>query len=93
MSAVYENGFLCFDTASLGVYMVTVPEELLIGDVNSDGVIDINDATTIQQNLADLLILTPVQEKAADANGDGKVDINDVTMIQMYLADLVDHLG
>ena len=64
-------------------------EEIVIGDVNGDGKIDINDATLIQKYLADLEKLTDEQKAAADVNGDGKIDINDATLIQKYVAELI----
>ena len=58
-----------------------------IGDVDGDGSIDINDATTIQRYIADAVILSDDALLAADTNGDGVVDINDVTHLQKYIAE------
>lgn len=70
-----------------------MPSDILIGDVNMDGEININDATMIQKYLAELVTFTPEQQIAADTNGDGDVNINDVTMVQKYIAELIDRLG
>lgn len=73
--------------------VITPPEETdkLIGDVNYDGIIDINDVTYIQRHLAgyeDYFIdkSDNAQLEIADFNKDDKIDINDVTAIQMMLA-------
>ena len=70
-----------------------IPSDVLIGDVDGNGEININDATMIQKYLAELVTFTPEQQLAADTNGDGAVTIDDVTMVQKYIAELVDHLG
>lgn len=67
--------------------------EILIGDVNSDGDVTIDDATMIQKAIAELIELDDTQKKAADANADGQITIDDATMIQKYIAELIDHLG
>lgn len=64
----------------------TEPTETLYGDVNGDGVIEINDATEIQKAIASLGTFTELQMKVGDVNLDGKTDVVDVTLIQKYLA-------
>ena len=59
----------------------------MLGDVNNDGAVNINDVTDIQRNLAELEEFDEYQQLAADANQDGALDISDATAIQMYLAD------
>ena len=92
MNAKYENGFLVFETDHFTVYIITI-SDIVIGDVDGDGVVNINDATMIQKYLAELVTFTHEQLKAADTNGDGDVNINDATQIQKYIAELIDHLG
>lgn len=58
------------------------------GDANSDGKIDIKDATAIQKYLAELITFSGVQEEVADFNMDGKISIADATAIQKKLAGL-----
>lgn len=60
--------------------------EVIRGDVNGDGAVKIDDATTIQRYLAKYVTLTDAQLKAADINGDGQVSISDSTEIQKFLA-------
>lgn len=59
--------------------------ENIIGDANSDGVINVQDATDIQKYAVSRLSLTDAQLKCADFNKDGRVDIKDATDIQKYL--------
>ncbi len=68
-----------------------IPFEL--GEINSDGAIDIRDVTTIQKGLAGLSELSDIQLAAADVNADKAVDVNDATHMQKYLAFLIDELG
>lgn len=71
----------------------TIVESSMLGDVNGDGKIDINDATDIQKCVAEMTDFTPEQEQVADTTGDGKIDINDATEIQKFVAELIDHFG
>lgn len=64
-----------------------------LGDVNRDGVVDINDATYVQMYAAELIALDAEQLVLGDVNRDGVVDINDATYIQMYAADLIASFG
>ena len=64
-----------------------------LGEINSDGAIDIRDVTAIQKGLAGLSELSDIQLVAADVNADKAVDVNDATHMQKYLAYLIDELG
>lgn len=59
------------------------------GDVNRDGVLDINDATEIQKALAELIVFDEQQYVLADTDGDGRVCVKDVTYIQQVLAKVI----
>lgn len=62
-----------------------------IGDVNSDSVITVDDATILQQFLAEYAELDLNDKKIflqADMNGDGYVNVKDVTAIQRRLVEL-----
>ena len=68
---------------------VTTPtERVLIGDVNQDGDISINDVTEIQLHLAEKKTLVGNNLIAADANGDRVIDVKDATLVQSYIANL-----
>jgi lysophospholipase L1-like esterase len=65
------------------------PAEIILGDVNGDGKVDVSDATALQGYLADMEIEGFVEE-AADANEDGSVNVSDVTELQNFLAELLE---
>ena len=56
------------------------------GDVNLDGVININDATLLQRYIAMIVDIDQTQLSVADVFADGRVDINDATKIQRIVA-------
>lgn len=68
-------------------------KDQLIGDVNSDGIVSIADATELQKHLANIIDFDDEQLDVADTNGDGSVSIADATQIQKYLAQLIPSLG
>lgn len=61
-------------------------EDVIMGDANSNGKIDIIDATIIQRYIAIISNLTSRQLVAADVNRNGTIEITDVTIIQRKLA-------
>ena len=67
--------------------VIPTDTEYVLGDSNADGIVNINDVTLIQQNLAEMETLEGVCRCAADANQDGTLDIADATVIQLYLAE------
>ena len=80
-------------------YTVTVGTEnvvqdvkiCLLGDVNLDGVVTIDDATLVQKYLAGISELDdPLQLLAADVDSSGEITIDDSTRIQKYLVGLID---
>ena len=60
----------------------------LLGDVDLDGKVNINDVTELQRHLAEYLTLTKTALANADFNQDGKVTIDDATSLQKMLAEL-----
>ena len=71
----------------------TYEREGILGDVNGDGYVNINDVTAIQRHLVELETLDENGFAVADTNGDGELDIADATLIQMYLAEYDVKLG
>ena len=65
-------------------------DNALLGDANGDGVVNINDVTTIQRFKADMETLEEINLHAADVNGDGNVTIEDATVLQQYFAEFDD---
>ena len=64
-----------------------VTEQVLIGDANLDGKINVKDVTAIQRHLAEIESFNANQLVSADVNGDGEVTIDDATHLQTYLAE------
>lgn len=60
-------------------------ETYKIGDVNLDGVVNVNDATEIQKYGVELVSLNALQLSLADFNKDGSVTISDATEIQRFV--------
>ena len=61
----------------------------ILGDVDGDGTVTVNDVTALQMYLAEYFDPTPEQLAAADVNRDAKVNIRDVTQLQRFLAEFV----
>lgn len=59
------------------------------GDVNSDGEINIQDATAIQSYLAGFTSLTDFEKTAADIDENGEINILDATALQKKLANII----
>ena len=64
-------------------------EPMLIGDVNRDNEININDTTVIMKYLVELESFDDNQKLVADTNGDGVITITDATQVQKYLAQMI----
>lgn len=69
-----------------GTYNVVLAEQMLFGDTNLDGVVNIKDATLIQKYIAKLADIEGMQNILADVTEDGKINIKDATAIQKYVA-------
>lgn len=88
ITAKAEDGGLS-DTCVITVTDKGEEQNPVMGDLNLDGEVSIEDATLLQSYLAKLKNLTEEQLSAADVNNDGVIDINDVTYIQKIIAKLV----
>ncbi len=73
-----------FDSAGDVLQGVFEYIEVLMGDVNQDGIINANDTLKILQFNNGSVTLTNEQQLAADVNRDGVVDDNDSSIIQNY---------
>lgn len=56
------------------------------GDVNSDGIIDLQDVLLVQRYVAKRIDASRLTTAAADVNGDSIIDLQDVLLIQRYVA-------
>lgn len=66
------------------------PADTISGDVNLDGVVDVNDVTLVQKYIAEYdITFTGAQQLVADMNGDGNVTIVDATYIQYSIAGML----
>lgn len=64
----------------------TIPEdEYILGDVNGDGVIDIEDAVLVIQNINGVRILTERESKRGDVTLDESIAIDDAVLIINYI--------
>ncbi|MCH5297412.1 MAG: hypothetical protein J1E85_07065 [Ruminococcus sp.] len=63
-----------------------IEDDFMLGDVNLDGTITIDDVTLAQKYIANMVDLSKQAQKNADVDKNSKIDINDVTTIQKYIA-------
>ena len=79
------------NTATNQVYQFNITvRDTLLGDVDGNGVIELNDVTKLQNYMAGAAELTQKQMKAADVNSNGSITLQDVLMIQQYVAKKID---
>ena len=60
------------------IYYTDKGSDLLLGDVNRDGRVNVSDVSTL---INMILGVTEMDEAAADVNGDGRVNVSDVTAL------------
>lgn len=75
--AVYVNGVVCN------------ADTLLLGDVNSDGKVDLTDATRVFYHVNGLVTLTGKELLAADYTANGAVDLDDATRLFYFVNGLL----
>lgn len=63
-----------------------IEPEIIVGDANLDGKVNINDATLVQRIVAKIIIPNEKQLIAADTNRDGIISIKDSTLIQKQIS-------
>ena len=66
--------------STYGVYDIVI-----MGDVSSDGNINISDIIKIKNNIINVLTLSDTQELGADVNGNSMVDVGDIVKIKNYI--------
>lgn len=82
--ALLTSGVAMYNTS---VSAAETNTKKVLGDVNNDNVINVNDVTGIQKFIADMTDLTDNQRFVADTNGDNQLTILDATELQKYVAD------
>ena len=73
-----------------GNFTIRAVANVIKGDIEHDGSLSINDVTTLQQHLAEMITLdSDTLSYVADVNSDGVVAIDDATEIQSIIAGIV----
>lgn len=85
----FENSYAA-DYCYENFVMNTKSYQKLFGDANLDGLVTINDVTSIQRHCAEMDTLQAPEIILADADKNGIVGIEDATLIQRYLAEYDD---
>ena len=69
------------------VYAAETPAAAVRGDLNADGVVNLDDVIILRQYLAGMIELTDEQIKAGDVyGGDAEITLDDVIVMRQYLA-------
>lgn len=68
------------------VTRTNIEDEFMLGDVNLDGSVTIDDVTLVQKYIANMVDLSEQEQDNADVDKNSKIDIDDVTTIQKYIA-------
>ena len=80
----YKDSFAEEFALEAGINFEIIPE-YEIGDVDLNGIVNVNDATLIQYYAVSIKELPDYQLSLADVNGDGVVNVLDATQIQRIL--------
>lgn len=80
----YKDSFAEEFALEFGINFEVIPE-YEIGDVDMNGIVNVSDATLIQQYAVSIKELSDYQLSIADVNGDGVVNVLDATQIQRIL--------
>ncbi len=84
-----ENGYARQNLIYMFSSVYIKPSQKISGDADSDGELNIKDATYIQLYLADLLDETEIDLSVCDMDNDGYINVKDVTYIQLRIANLL----
>lgn len=75
---------------SLNLEQITPAEpQVMLGDINNDGKIDIKDVNQAILAANSYVTLTDKEQKAADVNGDNRIDIKDVNQLVLFANDYI----
>lgn len=72
-------------TESVYRIKIAVDKTKMMGDVDNNLCMNINDCTLLQKHISNIQLLPQNMNELADINNDNLVDINDVTYIQNYI--------
>ena len=65
-------------------------EDYLLGDIDNNGKVEVDDALIALQIVAEIHTPTETEILAADVDGNGKVEVDDSLMILQYVAEIID---
>ncbi|MGN0508167.1 MAG: dockerin type I repeat-containing protein, partial [Ruminococcus sp.] len=84
------SGIKGFENASIST-LTTLDSNIsiMLGDVNGDGYVKIDDVTLILKYAVSMQSLNALQIKAADVDMDGIVNVRDATLIQKYINEII----
>ena len=71
-------------------FLTDAAVEEKIGDINSDGNVDLTDLSMLSLAIIGDKILTETQQKVADVTGDGQVSITDLATLRQYISMVID---
>ena len=84
------DGVILIAGAEDGLLKVAIIEgKYVLGDVNSDGYINANDALMVLRYYAGYITLTENQKQAANTQNDGNINANDALKILRYYAGFI----
>ena len=86
MNAVYDNGYMVFTTDHFSLYALVVPNENVMGDANSDGLVNAKDRMMLTRCLAKWSGYEDINTTAADVNKDGAINAKDRMILTRHLA-------
>ena len=66
--------------------------QVLYGDVNLDGRVDITDAVLLNKATAGVVTLNDTARQNADCDADGMTDTNDATVLLRFLVQIINNL-
>ncbi|MBR7041891.1 MAG: bacterial Ig-like domain-containing protein, partial [Bacilli bacterium] len=79
--AIIKNGYILGINDNNNNEIIKIPI-IIIGDINSDGIVNINDAKKLAENIITKIELdVDIKKYASDINNDNNVKINDITLL------------
>ena len=90
MNAVYSNGFMIFDTDHFSVYSIEPTLNIVYGDADGSGEVDITDAMLVFYHVAKKELLPEDALVRCNVNDDNDVDIADAMAVFYFVAKKTD---
>ena len=90
MNAVYSNGFMVFETDHFSLYSIEPTLNIVYGDADGNGEVDITDAMLVFYHVAKKELLPAEALVRCNVNDDNDVDIADAMAIFYFVAKKTD---